>query len=117
MLYDNFVQFRSRLVGMADEVDSKSVGSNTVRVQVPQPALLGRGESLKSNIVYVIFKAFSFCKQKSRWILELLSSHIGFFYKIIFYSSPLALFTNTANTKSPTQGTILEAMPTLKPAY
>ena len=26
MLYDNFVQFRSRLVGMADEVDSKSIG-------------------------------------------------------------------------------------------
>lgn len=49
---------------MADEVDSKSIGSDTVRVQVPQPALLGRGESLKSNIVYVIFKAFSFCKQK-----------------------------------------------------
>ena len=45
---------------MADEVDSKSIGSDTVRVQVPQPALLGRGESLKSNIVYVIFKAFSF---------------------------------------------------------
>ena len=45
---------------MADEVDSKSIGSDTVRVQVPQPALLGRGESLKNNIVYVIFKAFSF---------------------------------------------------------
>ena len=58
MLYDNFIQFRSRLVGMADEVDSKSIGSDTVRVQVPQPALLGRGESLKNNIVYVIFKAF-----------------------------------------------------------
>ena len=28
-----------RLVGMADEVDSKSIGGNTVRVQVPQPAL------------------------------------------------------------------------------
>ena len=54
MLYDNFIQFRSRLVGMADEVDSKSIGSDTVRVQVPQPALLGRGESLKNNIVYVI---------------------------------------------------------------
>ena len=60
MLYDNFIQFRSRLVGMADEVDSKSIGSDTVRVQVPQPALLGRGESLKNNIVYVIFKAFCF---------------------------------------------------------
>ena len=60
MLHDNFIQFRSRLVGMADEVDSKSIGSDTVRVQVPQPALLGRGESLKSNMVYVIFKAFSF---------------------------------------------------------
>ena len=60
MLYDNFIQFRSRLVGMADEVDSKSIGSDTVRVQVPQPALLGRGESLKNNMVYVVFKAFSF---------------------------------------------------------
>lgn len=49
---------------MADEVDSKSIGSDTVRVQVPQPALLGRGESLKSNIVYVIFKAFSFLQLK-----------------------------------------------------
>ena len=46
---------------MADEVDSKSIGSDTVRVQVPQPALLGRGESLKNNMVCVIFKAFSFC--------------------------------------------------------
>ena len=45
---------------MADEVDSKSIGSDTVRVLVPQPALLGRGESLKNNMVYVVFKAFSF---------------------------------------------------------
>lgn len=29
---------------MADEVDSKSIGSDTVRVQVPRPALLGRGK-------------------------------------------------------------------------
>ena len=64
MLYDNFIQFRSRLVGMADEVDSKSIGSDTVRVQVPQPALLGRGESLKNNMVYVVFKAFSFLQRK-----------------------------------------------------
>ena len=34
----------SRLVGMADEVDSKSIDGNIVWVQVPQPALLGRGE-------------------------------------------------------------------------
>ncbi len=33
-----------RPVGMADEVDSKSIGSNVVRVQVPRPALLGRGK-------------------------------------------------------------------------
>ena len=38
MLYDNFIQFRSRLVGMADEVDSKSIGSDTVRVRPPLPA-------------------------------------------------------------------------------
>ena len=49
---------------MADEVDSKSIGSDTVRVQVPQPALLGRGESLKNNMVYVVFKAFSFLQRK-----------------------------------------------------
>ena len=49
---------------MADEVDSKSIGSDTVRVQVPQPALLGRGESLKNNMVYVVFKAFSLLQSK-----------------------------------------------------
>lgn len=64
---------------MADEVDSKSIGSDTVRVQVPQPALLGRGESLKSNIVYVIFKAFSFCnitKSLPAFIPSKLSNHL-----------------------------------------
>ena len=40
----------SRPVGMADEVDSKSIGSDTVRVQVPRPALLGRGESLNLQL-------------------------------------------------------------------
>ena len=35
----------------------------------------------------------------------------------IFYSSSLTLFTNTANTRSPAQGTMLEAIPTLRPAY
>ena len=29
----------SRCVGMADEADSKSVGGNVVRVQVPSPAV------------------------------------------------------------------------------
>ena len=57
---------------MADEVDSKSIGGNTVRVQVPQPALLGRGESLKNNIVYVIFKAFSFF-QKAKVIKKVIN--------------------------------------------
>ena len=37
MLYDNFIQFRSRLVGMADEVDSKSIASDGVRVRPPPP--------------------------------------------------------------------------------
>ena len=32
--------------GMADEEDSKSFGGDTVWVQVPQPALLGRGRSV-----------------------------------------------------------------------
>lgn len=45
---------------MADAPDSKSGDGDIVRVQVPQPALLGRGESLKNNMVYVVFKAFSF---------------------------------------------------------
>ncbi len=31
---------------MADEADSKSVGGNVVRVRVPLPAVLGRGEKL-----------------------------------------------------------------------
>ena len=33
------VDAKRRLVGMADEVDSKSIGGDTVRVQVPQPAV------------------------------------------------------------------------------
>lgn len=38
---------RSRPVGMADEVDSKSIDGNIVRVQVPRPALLGRGKTVE----------------------------------------------------------------------
>lgn len=65
---------------MADEVDSKSIGSDTVRVQVPQPALLGRGESLESNVYFVIFEAFLFymkirVKNSTREFLPLLSSY------------------------------------------
>ena len=40
---------------MADEVDSKSIGGNTVRVQVPRPALNGA----KPNPVYFFKKVFA----------------------------------------------------------
>lgn len=45
---------------MADEVDSKSIGSNTVRVQVPRPALLGRGEIAENSGLFRILAIFSF---------------------------------------------------------
>lgn len=41
--YDNILfgcYIKCRCVGMADDADSKSVGSNPVRVQVPPPAVL-----------------------------------------------------------------------------
>ena len=40
---------------MADEVDSKSIGGNTVRVQVPQPALLKRIENLDARVSMRLF--------------------------------------------------------------
>lgn len=40
---------------LADEADSKSVGGNIVRVQVPQPALNGA----KPNPVYFFKKVFA----------------------------------------------------------
>ena len=54
-------------------------------------------------------------------ILDFLSSNmlIFVFYQLL-QSIPLPrlpLFTTTANTRSPTQGTMLEAIPTLRPAY
>lgn len=50
-----------RLVGMADEVDSKSIDGNIVRVQVPQPALLGRGENRGSDLFPRFFLLYNFC--------------------------------------------------------
>ena len=47
---------KSRPVGMADEVDSKSIDGNIVRVQVPRPALLGRGKTVE----IISFLRFSF---------------------------------------------------------
>ena len=51
----------SRLVGMADEVDSKSIGGNTVRVQVPQPADLKALENIDFSF---IFKGFGVSRVK-----------------------------------------------------
>ena len=44
-----------RRVGMADEADSKSVVGNHVWVQVPSPALLGRGRALYSMNTKLVF--------------------------------------------------------------
>lgn len=44
--YERCESTTRRRVGMADEADSKSVVGNYVRVQVPLPAVLGRGETL-----------------------------------------------------------------------
>ena len=54
-----------RLVGMADDADSKSVAGNRVRVQVPQPAVTkGPGKAMKNS---ALFRAFS---QTKRWIMD-----------------------------------------------
>lgn len=45
----NIFKWLSRSDGMADVTDSKSVGSNTVWVQVPPPALNSRKRDLKSK--------------------------------------------------------------------
>ena len=37
-------KFYAGVMELADVMDSKSIGSDTVRVQVPRPALLGRGK-------------------------------------------------------------------------
>lgn len=49
---------------MADEVDSKSIGGDTVRVQVPQPALLGRGED-RSHLKHSGAAVFSFWQKRA----------------------------------------------------
>ena len=49
-----------RLVGMADEVDSKSIDGDIVRVQVPQPALLGRGKKPQRMLITASLGVFSF---------------------------------------------------------
>ena len=49
---------------MADEVDSKSIDGDIVRVQVPQPALLGRG-----------FKAFIYKGFKEISTFDILIPH------------------------------------------
>ena len=52
------VDAKCRLVGMADEVDSKSIGGDTVRVQVPRPALLGRGKTVGNPGVIPVSAVF-----------------------------------------------------------
>ena len=54
-----------RLVGMADDADSKSVAGDRVRVQVPQPAVTKEpGKAMKFS---ELFRAFS---QTKRWIMD-----------------------------------------------
>ena len=45
---------------MADEVDSKSIDGDSVRVQVPQPALLGRGKKPQRMLITASLGVFSF---------------------------------------------------------
>ena len=55
LLFEQFENRISRRGGMADAPDSKSVGGNTVWVQVPLPALNGA----KPNPVYFFKKVFA----------------------------------------------------------
>ena len=52
---------------MADEVDSKSIGGNTVRVQVPQPADLETLENIGFSFIFKGFQRFidKTCKCKN----------------------------------------------------
>ena len=49
---------------LADVLDSKSSGSDTVRVQVPQPALLGRGKVLRITWYMLFLRLFLFLQRK-----------------------------------------------------
>ena len=65
--------FECRRVGMADEADSKSVGGNTVWVQVPLPAVSAESNRFFAFFLYfynhIAFPAFSnFFSNHLLWI-------------------------------------------------
>ncbi len=52
--YDSISKWSSRSDGMADVTDSKSVGGNTVGVQVPSAALnINKKETSKKSLFYI----------------------------------------------------------------
>ncbi len=83
--YDSISKWSSRSDGMADVTDSKSVGGNTVGVQVPSAALK-KIEKEHCSFSIFFYRDFSIFSKTS------ISSGLSFLYIFILYSLTISSF-------------------------